>query len=257
MFNPGKSFGKVNIFLKVTGQRGEYHEFLSRFMRLETIYDDVQFIPSSQSKFVLDGNFSCSLENNTIYRAYLGLLNHNVNSGKIREFFCRHRVSVVKRIPEGSGFGGGSSNAAMFLQMANDCCRLGLSTDELCQIGQAVGADVPFFLYNTDSANVMGVGEKVEPIFESALDIKIFTPKIKCCTGDVYRNFRKNYYKELSAKQFEEFKMASSRQILETLDARSANDLCDSALELYPDLRNFIKDGWFLTGSGSTMFSLK
>lgn len=89
MFNPGKSFGKVNIFLKVTGQRGEYHEFLSRFMRLETIYDDVQFIPSSQSKFVLDGNFSCSLENNTIYRAYLGLLNHNVNSGKIRDTGCQ------------------------------------------------------------------------------------------------------------------------------------------------------------------------
>lgn len=257
MFIPGKSFGKVNIFLKVTGRRGEYHEFLSRFMRLETIYDDVQFIPSTQNKFVLDGNFSCSLENNTIYKAYLALLEHNVTSEKIREFFCRNKVSVVKRIPEGSGLGGGFSNAAMFLQMTNDSCRLGLSTEELCQIGQAVGADVPFFLYNTDSANVMGVGERVEPIFERALDMKIFTPSIKCCTGDVYRNFRKTHYKELIAEHFEEFKVASSRHILETLDARSANDLCESAMELYPDLRNFIKEGWFLTGSGSTVFSLK
>lgn len=257
MFNSVKSFGKVNIFLKVTGQRGEYHEFLSRFMRLETIYDDVQFIPSAQDKFVLEGNFSCSLDNNTIYKAYLALLEHNVNSEKIREFFSRHRVSVLKRIPECSGLGGGSSNAAMFLQMTNDCCRLGLGTEELCQIGRAIGADVPFFLYKTESANVTGVGEKVEPISERALDIKIFTPNIKCCTGDVYRNFRKNHYSELSAEQFEDFKMTSSRQILETMDARSANDLCGSALELYPDLGNFIKQGWFLTGSGSTVFSLK
>lgn len=103
----------------------------------------------------------------------------------------------------------------------------------------------------------MGVGEKVELIFESVLDIKIFILKIKCCIGDVYRNFWKNYYKEFFVEQFEEFKMVFFRQIFEILDVRFVNDFCDFVLEFYLDLRNFIKDGWFLIGSGSIMFLLK
>lgn len=258
MLDSRKSYGKVNICLKVTGQRGVYHEFLSRFMKLENIYDDIEFIHGVQNHFVLEGSFSCTKANNTIYKAYLKLLEYKDSSRKIQEFFSRHKVSVVKRIPEFGGLGGGSSNAATFLHMANDHCRLGLSIEELCQIGSSVGADVPFFLYNIESANVMGVGEKVEPFFERALDIKYLTPpNILCSTGDVYLNFRKNHYKELNKEEVDELKTISSREILDTFDARSANDLCASTVELYPDVEKYIKQGWFLTGSGSTVFTVE
>lgn len=256
MLHSRKSFGKVNIFLKVTGKRGTYHEFLSRFMRLENLYDDVEFIPSMQHDFVLDGNFSCSLEENTIYRTYLALLEQNMKSNKIKVFFRKFKVTVLKRIPEFGGFGGGSSNAATFLQMANDLCCLGLGTEELCHIGQSISADLPFFLYNAECANVSGIGEIVEVIDEAALNIKYITPTINCNTGNVYRNFREKHYKELSLEEFEELKTRSSMDILQTFDARSANDLCESALELYPELEKYIKQGWFLTGSGSSVFAL-
>ncbi|XPV52308.1 MAG: hypothetical protein ACNI3H_07870 [Halarcobacter ebronensis] len=48
-----------------------------------------------------------------------------------------------------------------------------------------IGADVPFFIYEYDSANVSGVGEKIEKFNEETLDIKVVTPKdIKCHTGN-------------------------------------------------------------------------
>jgi 4-diphosphocytidyl-2-C-methyl-D-erythritol kinase len=90
------------------------------------------------------------------------------------------------------------------------------------------------------------LAKMVEVIDEAALDIKYITPKIKCNTGDVYRNFRDKHYKELSLEEFQELK-TTSLDILQTFDARSANDLCGSAVELYPE---------FLTGSGSTVFAL-
>jgi 4-diphosphocytidyl-2-C-methyl-D-erythritol kinase len=69
-----------------------------------------------QNDFVLDGNFSCTLEENTIYRCYLALLERNMKSDTIKEFFKKFKVHVTvqKRIPEFGGFGGGSSNAATF-----------------------------------------------------------------------------------------------------------------------------------------------
>ncbi|XP_061188850.1 4-diphosphocytidyl-2-C-methyl-D-erythritol kinase-like [Saccostrea echinata] len=225
-------------------------------MRLENLYDEVKFISSVQSDFVLEGNFSCTREENTIYRSYLSLLERNLKCDQIKEFFRKFKVVVDKKIPEFGGLGGGSSNAATFLQMANESCRLGLSTDELCQIGETIGADVPFFLYDVDCANVMGIGEKVEPINEKALDLKYNTPNIKCNTGQVYRNFREKHYKELSLEKYEELKTISSREFLETFDAYVANDLCESTLELYPDMKQHVRQGWFLTGSGSTVFAL-
>ena len=41
-----------------------------------------------------------------------------------------------------------------------------LSKDELCEIAVKIGADVPFFVYEYDSANVTGIGEIVEKFDE-------------------------------------------------------------------------------------------
>ncbi|XP_062588074.1 4-diphosphocytidyl-2-C-methyl-D-erythritol kinase-like [Saccostrea cucullata] len=252
-----KSYAKVNIFLKVTKKRGEYHEFLSRFMRLENLYDEVKFVSSVQNDFVLEGDFSCIREDNTIYRSYRSLLERNLKCDQIREFFRKFKVVVDKRIPEFGGLGGGSSNAATFLQMVNESCRLSLTTEELCQIGETVGADVPFFLYDVECANVLGIGEKVEPINENSLDLRYKTPNIRCNTGQVYRNFREKHYKELSSEKYEELKTISSKEFLETSDAYIANYLCESTVELYPDMKQHVKQGWFLSGSGSTVFALR
>ena len=119
--------------------------------------------------------------------------NRATRSDKLSSFFETHAVCVDKNIPSFAGLGGGSSDAATFLRMCNEELELGLSTNELAEIGSRVGADVPFFVYGYDSANVRGIGEVVERFDEPLLDFEITTPELQISTPAVYRYYRENH----------------------------------------------------------------
>jgi len=53
---------------------------------------------------------------------------------------------ITKEIPVAAGLGGGSSDAATALLLANATLEQPLPPDELAQLAAALGADVPFFL---------------------------------------------------------------------------------------------------------------
>jgi 4-diphosphocytidyl-2-C-methyl-D-erythritol kinase len=73
------------------------------------------------------------------------------------------RVTLVKRIPVAAGLGGGSSDAAAALQLANSAWNLHWPIQRLVALGAALGSDVPFFLAR-GPALCRGRGERVEPI---------------------------------------------------------------------------------------------
>ena len=56
------------------------------------------------------------------------------------------RVQIEKRLPVAAGIGGGSSDAATALRLANDMLAEPLDAGDLHAIAATVGADVPFFL---------------------------------------------------------------------------------------------------------------
>ena len=56
------------------------------------------------------------------------------------------RVALAKRIPVAAGLGGGSSDAATALRLANETLAVPLSIEALHEVAASVGADVPFFL---------------------------------------------------------------------------------------------------------------
>ena len=72
-------------------------------------------------------------------------------------------ISILKNIPIGGGLGGGSSNAATTLVALNHLWKIGLSTDELAEIGLSLGADIPFFIHG-NTAWVEGIGEELTSI---------------------------------------------------------------------------------------------
>lgn len=249
-----KSFAKVNIFLKITGKRDNYHTLFSRFMIVKNLYDTIDFKKNDTDTFCIDGNFSCALEKNTIYKAY-SLLKQTTNNKDIEQFFKSHKIVIDKNIPEFAGLGGGSANASTFLKMINEELNLKLTIEQLCDIGKQIGADVPFFLYDYDSANVSGVGEIVKPYKENALDITTFTPQIQCDTPSVYKKFRSDFYKEYKNEKYLE--NISSLDYLAIHSIAEANDLYLPALALYPNLKNHQKDDWFFSGSGSSFFMIE
>ena len=248
-----KAYAKVNIFLKITGTREQYHTLASRFMRVESLYDELEFIPNRSDAFLIEGNFGCSVQQNTIYKAYKALLK-KTQSEALEEFFKTNGVGVQKRIPAFAGLGGGSSDAATFLHMCNEQLSLGLGIEDLVEVGLQVGADVPFFLYGYASANVTGIGEIVESFDEEPLDIETFTPKIEISTPAVYKEYRQNFFAPISREEESKWLSLPSKEVLQKFDAKSANDLFAPALKFYPQLESYNKEGLFFSGSGSTFF---
>ncbi len=249
-----RAYAKVNIFLKITGKRGDYHTLTSRFMRVGDLYDTLWFEKKSTPEFEIRGAFDCDVASNTIYKAYKHLLSAT-RSDKLAAFFETHAVCVDKRIPSFAGLGGGSSDAATFLKMCNDTLELGLELDELAMIGSSVGADVPFFVYDYPSANVKGIGEIVERYDEAPIDFELSTPDLQISTPEVYRYYRDRLYAPVDAAEAARLEATPSREILRTLSPEEANDLYPAALGSYNALEK--KEGWFFSGSGSSFFRIK
>jgi len=249
-----KSYAKVNILLKIAGRRGDYHEIVSRFVRVKALYDLIRFEKGKFEEFTLEGDFGCEIEKNTIFKGYIELC---TLSKQVEEIFKNYKIVVQKNIPEFAGLGGGSSNCAVFMLMVNELGKLGLSKDKLATMGAKIGADVPFFIYEYESANVTGIGELVEKFDEESLDIQTFTPKIECNTGAIFTKFREEFYKEISQEEATKLLQMKSRDILKNLSISEANDLYAPACKLYPKLKEIEKNQNYFSGSGSSFFTIK
>ncbi|QOP46317.1 4-(cytidine 5'-diphospho)-2-C-methyl-D-erythritol kinase [Sulfurimonas paralvinellae] len=256
-----KAFSKVNVFLKISGKRGNYHEIVSRFMRVNDLFDELSFVSkekvgTNSNEFGIIGDFACKTEENTIYKAYKALKSAT-NSEALEKLMQTHAVMVEKNIPAFAGLGGGSSDAATYLKMCNEVLHLGLSLNELAAIGLQVGADVPFFIYGYASANVSGIGEVVEAYDEELLDFEVFTPDVKIATPKVYSAYRENFYEPIDGFATQKLKETPSKEILQSMSAKEANDLFAPALQEYKELKEHYRQGYFFSGSGSSFFKVK
>jgi 4-diphosphocytidyl-2-C-methyl-D-erythritol kinase len=75
----------------------------------------------------------------------------------------RWHATITKRVPVGAGLGGGSSDAATALRLANETLEAPLPQAELRALAAALGADVPFFLADGPQVG-RGDGSELEPL---------------------------------------------------------------------------------------------
>ncbi len=242
---------KLNVFLKIIGTRGDYHELISRFIRYDELYDTITFVPGSFERFTIEG-VDIPRERNILYKAFVEL-NRYTENPKIIDFFYHHKVVIEKRIPMGAGLGGGSSNAAGFIKLLNKILNLRLSQEEMAKIGARLGADVPFFIYGYKSANVSGIGEVIEPFEDEIPPLELKLLPIHCDTAKVYGRYREKFMEGFEIGLAKRLMKQTSREILDTIAPTKANDLYLPAIDLCPDLGRY-KDEYFLSGSGSTLF---
>lgn len=242
----------------MVGKRGDYHEIASRFLLHEELFDTISFNKKDNltDKFILNGNFNCSFENNTIYKAYKLLHTHNPK--KVDEFFSEYSLNVDKNIPIGSGLGGGSSNAATALLSINKLANLNINFELLCEFGRKIGADVSFFLHNAKSANVSGIGENITPFHEKNYPkIELIFPDISCDTTKIYKTYREHFYTNEKPKYTGELLNMQTIDILTNYKNTKLNDLLFAVLLSHEELKTYAQKGLFLSGSGSTFFKVK
>lgn len=103
----------------------------------------------------------------------------------------RWRAAISKRIPVAAGLGGGSSDAATALRLANEMLAQPLPPAELAVLAATLGADVPFFLHQGPQLG-RGDGSELEPLdLPQDYWIVLALPHgvVKESTAAVYRRF--------------------------------------------------------------------
>jgi 4-diphosphocytidyl-2-C-methyl-D-erythritol kinase len=189
---------KLNLYLEIFGRRGDGFHELETLMVPIGLSDSLSFISTPMSAddrpgaIVLDVRECFPVRTsprppaipaggaNLVVRA-LELLRERGD--------CRlgAHVELVKRIPAAAGLGGGSSDAAAALRLANCAWQLDWPIERLTELSSEIGSDVPFFL-SGGPAICRGRGEQVERVRGMrTLHFVVVKPPIGLSTADVYR----------------------------------------------------------------------
>lgn len=153
---------KLNLFLYITGRRADgYHQLQTLFQFLD-YGDTLTIVPRQDTDIqLLTSVAGVPNEQNLIVRA-AHLLQQYCTTQAIATLPRGADISIEKRLPMGGGLGGGSSNAATVLVALNELWQCRLSDEQLAEIGLALGADVPVFVYG-HAAFAQGIGEQLQP----------------------------------------------------------------------------------------------
>jgi 4-diphosphocytidyl-2-C-methyl-D-erythritol kinase len=142
----GPAPAKLNLALVVGPRRADgKHELVTVFQRVD-LGDRITVEPAAETTIA-------GFPEDTIVRAALALL----------EAPHGWRVTIEKHIPLAAGLGGGSSDAATALRLANEQLEQPLPSERLHELGAQVGADVPFFLRDGPQLGT-GDGSTLEPL---------------------------------------------------------------------------------------------
>lgn len=180
---------KINLTLDVGARRTDgYHEIRS-VMQTVALHDTLTVTQTSEFigvRVEVSGEEAAGVptdQTNLAFRAATRILS-------IASSFIASRglhLHLCKRIPTQAGMGGGSSDAAAALHSVNTLLGIGLSAQQLTEIGAELGADVPFFLTG-GTALAEGLGERVTPLppLLPAWDLVIAQPPAGISTAHAY-----------------------------------------------------------------------
>jgi 4-diphosphocytidyl-2-C-methyl-D-erythritol kinase len=211
--------------------------------------DILEIMPAEKDAFVFTGNkLNCETEKNLCYVALKKMREaYNFPAVKI----CLHKI-----IPDGSGLGGGSSDAAFLIKTINQIFHLNIPAEKMIGLAAVAGSDCAFFLENRP-ALASGKGDIIRPI---PLTLKgyflvIIVPGLRISTADAYRlitpalaGFDLNKLPEIPPEEWKNY---------------LTNDFEEAVQPLYPDL-NMYKETMYqknalyasMSGSGSAVFGL-
>ncbi|MGB2873893.1 MAG: hypothetical protein WBB76_00295 [Gaiellaceae bacterium] len=169
----------------------------------------------------------------------------------------RWEARIWKRIPVAAGLGGGSSDAATALRLANETLDNPLAPADLTEVAAALGADVPFFLASGPQLGE-GTGADLTPL-ELPQDywVVLVLPRDagKESTASVYAGFDARGGEQGYAERRAELGSALSRlRRPRDLAALPPNDLASSPLA--DELRALGAFRADVTGAGPAVYGL-
>ncbi|OED36499.1 4-(cytidine 5'-diphospho)-2-C-methyl-D-erythritol kinase [Chromatiales bacterium (ex Bugula neritina AB1)] len=177
---------KLNLFLHITGRREDGYHMLQTAFQLLDYGDELSFKLRNDKKIALTEQIDgVSLQDNLVWRAATALRELALSQGNKR--ICGVDIAIKKNLPLGAGLGGGSSNAATTLLALNSIWNCNFERSTLADLGVALGADVPVFVYG-HSAWAEGIGEKLQPLELPERWFVVVHPAVHISTVKLFSN---------------------------------------------------------------------
>lgn len=256
---------KVNLFLEVASKRADgYHE-LETLMVTISLFDTLRFTLAKPGELTLSNHWSASSSRQYgVPELSAGPDNLVMKAATLlaRETNASHgcQIQLFKRIPLAAGLAGGSSDAAATLIGLNRLWQLGLSRDELRELGAKLGSDVPFFLAETNAAVCRGRGEVIEPLhLNSVLHFVIVKPAAGLSTAQVFQNCQPAQTPGSSQKLVQSLQSGHLGQAgcrLMNRLGEPAERLCHQVSQLRKRFDRLPVCGHLMSGSGTSYFGL-
>jgi 4-diphosphocytidyl-2-C-methyl-D-erythritol kinase len=235
---------KINLALVVGPRRADgKHEVLTVMQRLD-LADRVSVVSAAST--TVEG-----FAEDTLVRDALAALAARVGTEE------GWQATITKRIPVAAGLGGGSSDAAAALRLANATLPRPLSGAELQALAADLGADVPFFLREGPQLG-SGDGSELEPLtVPQDYTVVLVVPHgiRKESTAAVYRQFDERD----GARGFEERGTVLRATLGSLVQARDLARLPPNDLASSPIARQLERLGALradVSGAGPTVYGL-
>lgn len=155
-----KAAAKINLMLDVTGILPNGYHSLFMIMQSVNCYDTVRVdrTNSNEIKIVTSDERVPTDEKNIAYKAAKAFFEYNK-----MDTDCGIEIEIEKKIPMAAGLAGGSADGAGVIFALNSLFDTRLPLFTLCEIGEKVGADVPFSLHG-GTALCTDIGGVIAPL---------------------------------------------------------------------------------------------
>jgi 4-diphosphocytidyl-2-C-methyl-D-erythritol kinase len=250
-----KAPAKLNLYLDIVGVNDKGYHLMEMLMQAIDLFDVITVEQSFDEKITLSCNWEfvpCN-EKNIAYRCAEAFLEKTgIEPSGLH-------IHLEKRIPQQAGMAGGSADGAGVLRALNRMYGEILTNEELSEIGQRIGADIPFCLTG-GTAKVSGIGEKITKISDfPECAFVVAKPKSGVSTQKAFQDF----------DQMGTGPVYRLSAMIEAVAQGNYTAICENlynALELVCPLEEVrtIRDsmmgcgakGAMMTGSGSAVFGL-
>jgi len=176
-----KAYAKINLHLDVVDKRVDDFHDLEMVMATIDLYDELHFKKVDEDVIRVTSNkeITENVEDNLVYR----IAKHLKETFGIKQGVAIH---IEKKIPIAGGLAGGSADAAAALRGLNKLFKLKLSLEQLADIGETFGSDIPFCVHNK-LCIARGKGEQLFFLKRKLnIPILIITPDLHVSTGEVF-----------------------------------------------------------------------
>jgi 4-diphosphocytidyl-2-C-methyl-D-erythritol kinase len=232
---------KLNCFLHVTGRRADGYHTLETLMVALDFGDTLTLTRRDDGAIVRTVDVpGVPAEADLAVRAAHALQRASGTGHGVE-------IAIVKRIPQGGGLGGGSSDAASVLLALNRLWQLGLAREALMEIGATLGADVPFFVFG-EPALARGIGERLRAVTMPSCWVAVVAPPCVVPTAGIF-----------AAPELTRASASAKMDVFS--EGYGRNDLQAVAIARFPDIAVAIEalaqrsPAARMTGSGGCVFA--